>query len=82
MLLLSNCTKQSTNNARIEYKYLAILYGYLDSCLFCTIKILFDRLATLACVVVSKEKKMDEIFASADCDCVDLLPSFELSLKF
>lgn len=25
---------------------------------------------------------MDEIFASADCDCVDLLPSFELSLKF
>ena len=25
---------------------------------------------------------MDEIFASTDCDCVDLLPSFELSLKF
>ena len=36
--LLLNCTKQSPNNARIEYKYPAILYGYLDSWLFCTVK--------------------------------------------
>ena len=36
--LLLNCTKQSTNNARIEYKYPAILYGYLDSWSFCTVK--------------------------------------------
>ena len=26
------------NNARIEYKYSAIFYGYLDSWLFCTVK--------------------------------------------
>ena len=31
LCLLSNCTKKSANNAEIEYKYLAILYGYLDS---------------------------------------------------
>ena len=47
--LLSNYTKKSTNNAGIEYKYPAILYGYLDSWLFCAVKRkLFDRLATLA----------------------------------
>ena len=47
-ILLSNYTKESTNNAGIEYKYLAILYGYLDRCLFCAVKRnLFDRLATL-----------------------------------
>ena len=26
--MLTYCTKQGTNNARIEYKYPAILYGY------------------------------------------------------
>ena len=31
LCLLSNCTKKSANNAQIEYKYLAILYAYLDS---------------------------------------------------
>ena len=47
--LLSNYTKKSTNNAGIEYKYPAILYGYLDGWLFCAVKKnLFDRLATLA----------------------------------
>ena len=28
MYLLSNCTKYSTDNAQIEYKYPAMLYGY------------------------------------------------------
>ena len=37
-MLLSNCTKQSTNNGRIEYTYPAILYGFLDCWLFCTVK--------------------------------------------
>ena len=37
-LLLTNCTKWSTNNVRIEFKYPAILCGYLDSWLFCTVK--------------------------------------------
>ena len=37
-MLLSNCTKQSTNNGRIEYTYPAILYGFLDSWLFCIVK--------------------------------------------
>ena len=34
---------------RNEYKYMypAVLYGYLDSWLFCTVKNLFDRLAAL-----------------------------------
>ena len=31
-------TAPSKNNARIEYKYPAIFYGYLDSWLFCTVK--------------------------------------------
>ena len=38
LLLLTNCTKWSTNNVRIEFKYPAILYGCLDSWLFCTVK--------------------------------------------
>ena len=36
--LLSSCTKSGTNNARIEYKYPAILYSYLESWLFSTVK--------------------------------------------
>ena len=37
--LLSNCTKQSTNNSCLEYKYPAISrYGNLDSWLFFTVK--------------------------------------------
>ena len=47
-LLLSNCTKQSTNNARIEYKYPEILCGYLDSSLFCIVKNLFKQSAARA----------------------------------
>ena len=31
-------TAPSKNNARIEYKYPAIFYGYLDSGLFSTVK--------------------------------------------
>ena len=37
-VLLSNCTKKSTNNAPIEDKYPAIFYGYLDCWLFRTVK--------------------------------------------
>ena len=37
LLLLTNCTKWNTNNVRIEFKYPAILCGYLDSWLFCTV---------------------------------------------
>ena len=37
-VLLSNCTKKSTNNAPIEYKYPEIFYGYLDCWLFRTVK--------------------------------------------
>ena len=33
---------------KVENKYLAIMYGYLDSWLFCTLKNLLDRLASLA----------------------------------
>ena len=33
---------------KVEYKYPAILYGYLDSCLFFTVKILFNQLAAPA----------------------------------
>ena len=45
-LLLSNCTKQSANDVRTEYIYPAILYGYLDSWLFCTVeKNLFNQSA-------------------------------------
>ena len=36
---------------RNEYKYPAILYGYLDSWLFCTVKNLFGRLAALMFIV-------------------------------
>ena len=46
--LLSNCTKWSTNNVRIQYKYPAILYGYLDSWLFCTERKLFNQSAARA----------------------------------
>ena len=38
-----NCTKWSTNNTRLEYKYLAILYGYLNSWLFCNVRNLFNQ---------------------------------------
>ena len=33
---------------KVEYEYPAIMYGYLDSWLFCTLKNLLDRLASLA----------------------------------
>ena len=62
LLLLSNCSKQSTNNARMEYKYPAILYGYLDSWLFCIVKYLPKRLVALACVFLSREKKSGRHF--------------------
>lgn len=61
-VLLSNCSKQSTNNARTEYKYPAILYGYLHSWLFCIVKYLSKRLAALACVFLSREKKSGRHF--------------------
>ena len=38
LILVANCTKYSTNNAGIEYKCLAMLYGYLDRWLSCTLK--------------------------------------------
>ena len=41
--LLSNCTKKRTNNAPVEYKYPAVLYGFLDSWFFCTVKNLFKQ---------------------------------------
>ena len=50
IILFSNCIKQSTYNARLDYKYSAILYGYLDNQLFCTVekKKLFDKFGRLA----------------------------------
>lgn len=59
--LLSNYTKKSTNNAGIEYKYLAILYGYLDSWLFCAVKRnLFDKLAAIPAKRRRYESKSDD----------------------
>ena len=40
--LLSNSTKQSTNNARIEYKYPVILPNIAGYWLFCTVKDLLN----------------------------------------
>ena len=96
-VLLSNCSKQSTNNARTEYKYPAILYGYLHSWLFCKVKYLSKRLAALACIYTflkgwlhlrvfffQERKKVDDIsltYTSADCYSFDLLTTFNHNLK-
>ena len=50
--LSSNCTKKSANNAPIEYKYPTIIYGYLDSWLFCTVKpVVCVRYASLSALL-------------------------------
>ena len=53
LCLLSNCTKRSANRAQIEYKYLAILYGYLESWSLNSVllKDLFNQMAARATLV-------------------------------
>ena len=59
--LSSNCTEKSANNAPIEYKYPTIIYGYLDSWLFCTVKpVVCVRYASLSALLFPPCKRWTE----------------------
>ena len=58
---------------KVEYEYPAIMYGYLDSWLFCTLKNLLDRLASLAFFWFTAPQVTTAIYScevSSPCDLV------------